>query len=134
VCSLPTYLLTYLFTYLLTHTSLSLFTMSTFLISVVFNIKSIRKKLFLLNKELIIMSIDEFNINWPYVNNIWCCQNVQIYSDCVVLNYLCCQYQKKWIPVQKDFSVSQQCFVRAEQQCKVSFITTHFFNKSAVTL
>jgi hypothetical protein len=30
--------------------------------------------------------------------------------------------------------VSQQCFVKAEQQCKVSFTTTHFFNKSAVTL
>ena len=104
------------------------------LISVISDIKSIRKKLFLLNKKLIMMSIDEFNINWLYVNNIWCCQNVQTYSDCVVSNYLCCQYWKKWIPVQKDFLVSQQCFVKTEQQCKVSFTVTHFLNESAVTL
>ncbi len=102
--------------------------------SVISDIKSIRKKLFLLNKKLIMMSIDEFNINWPYVNNIWCCQNVQTYSNCVVLNYLCCQYWKKWISVQKDFLVSWQCSVRAEQQCKVSFTVTHFLNESAVTL
>ncbi len=69
--------------------------MSSFLISVVPDIKSVREKLFLLNKKPIVMSIDEFNTNQPYVNNIWCCQNVWTYSDCVISNYLCCQYWKE---------------------------------------
>jgi len=44
--------------------------MSSSLISVVSDIKSVRKKLFLLNKKLIMMLIDKLNINQPYVNNI----------------------------------------------------------------
>jgi len=42
--------------------------------------------------------------------------------------------EKKSIPVQKDSSVPQQCFVKAEQQCIMSFTVTHFLNKSAVIL
>ena len=42
--------------------------------------------------------------------------------------------EKKLISVQKDFSVPQQCFVKAEQQCIMSFTVTHFFNKSTVIL
>lgn len=64
-----TYLPTYL-TYLPTHTSLSSFTMSSSLIPVVADIKSIREKLFLLDSEPIDMPIAEFEANWPYVDNI----------------------------------------------------------------
>ena len=44
-------------------------------------IKSIREKFFLLDKDPIQMPYDVFNTQWLYVDNIWVCRNTRTYSE-----------------------------------------------------
>jgi hypothetical protein len=133
------YLFIYLPTYLPTHTYLTFIIHHVDILDFCCLWHQINKeKLFYWIKP-IMMSIDEFNINWPYVNNIWCCQNVWTYSNCVVSNYLCCQYQRSEFLFRK----TSQCLnnVLSELSSSVKWVSLPLtfstkvqlhFNKTAI--